>query len=203
MAGEFTFDVVSEFDAQELCNALDQARREIATRFDFKGAVAEITQEKDALAIHTDSELRAKAIRDLVESKAIRRSLSLKIFDWGAIEPAGGMTVRQRVELRRGLGDDLARKITKMIRDEFPKVKSQIQGDAVRVSAKSKDDLQKVIVRLRELDETVPLSSRTTDRGGSGVHPVADGAAHPRARRDLRRRGPRRELVPAASGPLR
>ena len=74
------------------------------TRFDFKGALAEITQEKEALTIHTDSELRAKAIRDLVESKAIRRSLSLKIFDWGAIEPAGGMTVRQRVELRRGSG---------------------------------------------------------------------------------------------------
>lgn len=157
MAGEFTFDVVSEFDVQELRNALDQARREITTRFDFKDALAEITQEKDALVIHTTSELRAKAIRDLVESKAIRRGLSLKIFDWGVIEPAGGMTVRQRVELRRGLGDDLARKITKMIRDEFPKVKSQIQGDAVRVAAKSKDDLQKVIVRLRELDETVPL----------------------------------------------
>jgi cyclic-di-GMP-binding protein len=157
MAGEFSFDVVSDFDPQELRNALDQARREIATRFDFKGGLAEIVQEKDALAIHTDSELRAKSIRDLVESKAIRRSLSLKIFDWGAIEPAGGMTFRQRVELRRGLSDELGRKITKIIRDEFPKVKSQIQGDAVRVSAKAKDDLQKVIVRLRELDEAVPL----------------------------------------------
>jgi hypothetical protein len=157
MAGEFSFDVVSEFDAQELRNALDQARREIATRFDFKGGLADIAQEKDALAIHTDSELRAKAIRDLVESKAVRRSLSLKIFDWGAIEPAGGMTVRQRVTLRRGLSDELARKITKLIREEFPKVKSQVQGDAVRVTAKSKDDLQKVIARLRELDEPVPL----------------------------------------------
>ena len=149
--------MVSEFDAQELRNALDQARREIATRFDFKGATAEITLEKDALAILTDSELRAKAIRDLVESKAIRRSLSLKIFDWGTLEPAGGMTLRQRVGLRRGLPDDLARKITKIMRDEFPKVKGQVQGDAVRVAAKSKDDLQKVIARLRELDESVPL----------------------------------------------
>jgi cyclic-di-GMP-binding protein len=157
MAGEFSFDVVSDFDGQELRNALDQARREIATRFDFKGGLAEITQEKDALAIRADSELRAKAIRDLVESKAIRRSLSLKIFDWGPIEPAGGMTVRQRVVLRRGLPDELARKITKIIRDEHPKARSQVQGDAVRVSAKSKDDLQKVIARLRELDEAVPL----------------------------------------------
>ncbi|MDA8237742.1 MAG: YajQ family cyclic di-GMP-binding protein [Chloroflexi bacterium] len=157
MAGEFSFDVVSEFDAQELRNALDQARREIATRFDFKGSLAEITQEKDALGVRTDSELRAKAIRDLVESKAIRRSLSLKIFAWGPIEQAGGMTVRQRVELRRGLSDELARKITKIIRDEFPKARGQVQGDAVRVSAKSKDDLQKVIARLRDLDEDVPL----------------------------------------------
>ena len=157
MAGEFSFDVVSEFDAQELRNALDQARREIATRYDFKGSRAEVTQEKDALAIHTDSELRAKAIRDLVESKAIRRNLSLKIFDWGPIEPAGGMTVRQHVGRRHGLSDELARKVTKIIRDEFPRVKSQIQGDAVRVTAKSKDDLQKVIARLRGLDEAVPL----------------------------------------------
>ncbi len=157
MAGEFSFDVVSEFDAQELRNALDQARREIATRFDFHNAVAEITQEKDAVLILTDSELRAKSIRDLIETKAVRRSLSLKIFEWGPIEEAGGMKVRQRVELRRGLPEELARKISKMLRDEFPKVKGQIQGDAVRVSAKSKDDLQKVIVRLRALDEVVPL----------------------------------------------
>ncbi len=157
MAGEFSFDVVSEFDAQELRNALDQVRREIGTRFDFKGATAEITQEKDALAIVADSEFRAKSIRELIESKAIRRSLSLKIFDWGAIEEAGGMKVRQHVDLRRGLPDDLARKVTKILRDEFPRTKGQIQGDAVRVSAKSKDDLQKVIVRLRELDEAVPL----------------------------------------------
>ena len=157
MAGEFSFDVVSEFDAQELRNALDQVRREIATRFDFKGATAEITQEKDALAILADSELRAKSIRELIETKAVRRNLSLKIFDWGPIEQAGGMKVRQHVGLRSGLPDDLARKVTKILRDEFPKAKGQIQGDAVRVSAKSKDDLQKVISRLRELDESVPL----------------------------------------------
>ena len=108
MAGEFSFDVVSDFDAQELRNALDQARREISTRFDFKGASPRSCRRRTRSAIHTDSELRAKAIRDLVESKAIRRNLSLKIFDWGPIEQAGGMTVRQRVELRRGLPDELA-----------------------------------------------------------------------------------------------
>ncbi len=87
----------------------------------------------------------------------MRRNLSLKIFDWGKVEPAGGNKVRQEIGLRRGLPDDLARKLMKLIRDEFPKVKSQIQGDAIRVVGKSRDELQRVIVRLRELDEAVPL----------------------------------------------
>jgi cyclic-di-GMP-binding protein len=96
-------------------------------------------------------------VKDLIESKAVRRGLSLKIFDWGRVEPAGGNKVRQVIKLRHGLDDTLAKRLSKLIRDEFPKVKSSIQGDAVRVSAKSKDDLQRVIVRLRELDESVPL----------------------------------------------
>jgi uncharacterized protein YajQ (UPF0234 family) len=157
MAGDVSFDVVSDFDRQELVNALDQVRREITTRFDFKGAKADIELGKDDIAIHTDSETRAKAIRDLLESKAIKRGLSLKIFDWGTIEPAGGATVRQKVTLRKGLNDELAKKISKLIRDEFPKAKSQIQGDAVRVSSKSKDELQKVIVRLKEEGEGYPV----------------------------------------------
>src|SRR5690349_18435043 len=134
MAGDISFDVVSEFDPQELRNALDQVRREVSQRFDFKGATVEIGQEKDRLTLLTDDEFRAKAIRDLVESKAIKRGLSLKIFDWKKVEPAGGNKVRQEIALRRGLSDDLARSITKLIRDEFPKVRSQVQGEAVRVS---------------------------------------------------------------------
>ena len=101
--------------------------------------------------------MRARAIRDLIESKAVRRNLSLKIFDWGEVVPAGGNKVRQEIRLRRGLPDDLARKLVKLIRDEFPKVQPRIQGDAIRVAGKSKDELQRVIVRLRELDEAVPL----------------------------------------------
>ena len=157
MAGDQSFDVVSEFDVQELRNALDQVRREVAQRYDFKGATVQLEQGADELTLLTDDDFRASAIKDLIESKAVRRNLSLKIFDWGKVEEAGGNKVRQRIGLRKGLPEDLARKLTKLIRDEFPKVKSQVQGDAVRVSAKSKDDLQKVIVRLRELDETVPL----------------------------------------------
>ncbi len=158
MAGDISFDVVSDFDRQELMNALDQARREIGTRYDFKGATAEIELGKDEIVVRADSELRAKAIQDLIEGKAIRRSLSLKIFDWGTVEPAGGSTVRQRVGLRRGLPEDVAKKISKLVRDDFPKVKSQIQGDAVRVSGKSRDELQKVIARLREESEALPVA---------------------------------------------
>ncbi|MBI3752383.1 MAG: YajQ family cyclic di-GMP-binding protein [Chloroflexi bacterium] len=157
MSGEFSFDVVSEFDVQELRNALDQVRREVAQRFDFRGATVQLEQGKDELTLLTDDEFRASAIKDLIESKAVRRGLSLKVFDWGKVEPAGGNKVRQVIGLRRGLPDELARKISKLIRDEFPKAKNQIQGDAVRVSAKSKDDLQRVITRLRGLDEVVEL----------------------------------------------
>ena len=157
MAGDISFDVVSDFDEQELRNALDQVRREVQQRYDFKGAQVDLTQEKDKLVLVTDSEMRAKAIRDLVESKAVRRNLSLKIFEWGPIVPSGGNKVRQEITLRRGLPDDLARKLVKQIRDEFPKVQPRIQGDAIRVASKSRDELQKVIAMLRELDEAVPL----------------------------------------------
>ncbi len=157
MAGDVSFDVVSEFDEQELRNALDQVRREVQQRYDFKGATVELTQAKEDLTLLTDDEFRAHAIKELIESKALRRSLSLKIFDWGKVEPAGGNKVRQRIGLRRGLSDELAKKLSKLIRDEFPKVKPTIQGDAIRVSGKSKDELQRVITRLRELDEPVPL----------------------------------------------
>jgi uncharacterized protein YajQ (UPF0234 family) len=157
MAGDVSFDVVSDFDEQELRNALDQVRREVGQRYDFKGVTVDLTQAKDELVLVTDDESRASAVKDLIESKAIRRELSLKVFDWGKVEPAGGNKVRQVIKLRRGLTEEVAKRITKLIRDEFPKCKSQIQGDAVRVSSKSRDELQKVITRLRELDEVVPL----------------------------------------------
>lgn len=157
MAGEVSFDVVSDFDEQELRNALDQVRREVQQRYDFKGAHVDLDQEKDKIVLVTDSDMRARAIRDLLESKAVRRNLSLKIFDWGEVLPVGGNKVRQEITLRRGLPDDLARKLVKLIRDECPKVQPRIQGDAVRVAGKSKDDLQRVMAMLRELDEAVPL----------------------------------------------
>jgi cyclic-di-GMP-binding protein len=157
MAGEVSFDVVSDFDHQELVNALDQVRREVAARFDFRNVPVQLDLGKDEILLRTSDEYRAKAVRELLESKAVRRGISLKVFDWGTVEPAGKDTVRQRIGLRRGLDEDLAKKISKLVRDEFPKVKPQIQGDAVRISAKSKDDLQRVIARLRQSSEEYPV----------------------------------------------
>jgi uncharacterized protein YajQ (UPF0234 family) len=157
MAGDSSFDVVSDFDDQEMRNALDQVQREVQQRYDFKGVTYDLTPSKTELVLLTDDEFRAKAIRELIESKAVKRGLSLKIFDWGKIEPAGGNKVRQHITLRRGLDEDLARKLSKLIREEFPKSKPQIQGDAIRVFGKSRDDLQRVITRLKELDEPVAL----------------------------------------------
>jgi cyclic-di-GMP-binding protein len=157
MAGESTFDVVSDFDQQELVNALDQARREIATRYDFKGSRVALELGKDQITLTADDEYRATAAKDLLESKAVRRGLSLKIFDWGRVEPAGGGTVRQEIGLKRGLTSEQAKELSKEIRDHFPKTKPTIQGDAVRVSAKSKDDLQAVIAHLKALDYPVAL----------------------------------------------
>lgn len=157
MAGESSFDVVSDFDQQELVNALDQVRREVATRFDFKGARVTIELGKGEITLGADDEFRATAVKDLIQSKAVRRGLSLKIFEWGRLEPAAGGTVRQHIGLKRGLTSEQAKELSKLVRDRFPKVKPVIQGDAVRVSAKSKDELQAVIGQLRALDYPVAL----------------------------------------------
>ncbi len=152
-----SFDLVSEFDQQELVNALDQVRREIATRYDFKGSKAALELAKDELILTADDEYRAAAVKDLVQTKAVRRRLSLKIFEWGKLEPAAGGTVRQHVALKRGLSPEQAKQLSKLIREQFPKVKPSIQGDAVRVSAKSRDELQSVIGHLRGIDYSVEL----------------------------------------------
>ena len=157
MAADSSFDLVSDFDQQELVNALDQARREIATRYDFKASKVAFELGKDAITLTADDDYRAGAAKDLLESKAIRRGLSLKVFEWGKIEPAGGSTVRQEIALKRGLTSEQAKELSKHIRDTFPKTKPFIQGDAVRVSAKSKDELQSVITDLKALDYPVAL----------------------------------------------
>ena len=157
MAADFSFDVVSEYDRQELVNAIDQTKREISTRYDFKGTKADIDLEKDAIELSGDSEFQLKSVKDVLESKAIRRGLSLKVFEYGKPEPAAGGTYRQKVALKAGINDDLSRKITKLLRDKLPKVKAQVQGDAIRVSSKSKDELQMVMRLLKEQDYPMPL----------------------------------------------
>ena len=157
MAAENTFDVVSQYDEQELANALDQTRREVGQRYDLKDTKTEITQDKKGITILTDSEFTLKTVLDVLQSKMIKRSLSLKILKPGKIEPASGSKVRQVFELQEGISQDLGREITKLIRDTYPKVKAQIQGDAVRVTGKSRDELQAVITLLKGKDFPVEL----------------------------------------------
>src|SRR6202163_1269209 len=142
MASDCSFDVVSQFDEQELVNAIDQTRREVSTRYDLKDTKTEIAQAKESITIVTDSTLTLKSVRDILESKAIRRNLSLKIFKPGKEENAAGGKVRQVIELQQGLSQELAKEVSKYIRENYPKVRPQVQGDAVRVTAKSRDDLQ-------------------------------------------------------------
>jgi uncharacterized protein YajQ (UPF0234 family) len=157
MAADCSFDIVSQFDEQELVNALDQTRREVQTRYDLKDTKTEIAHSKDSVTILTDSTLTLKSVRDILESKAIRRNLSLKIFKPGKEENAAGGKVRQVIELQQGLSQELAKEINKYIRENYPKVRPQVQGDAVRVIAKSRDELQAVIALLKQKDYPVAL----------------------------------------------
>ena len=157
MATESSFDVVSELNRQELVNALDQTRREIQTRYDFKNTGTDLTLEDKQIVVRTDSDFRLASVKDILETRAVRRGISLKAFSFGKPEPAAGGTVRQRIELREGISDDLARKIVKLVRDSYPKARAQVQGDAVRVFSKSKDELQGVIQTLRAQDYPVDL----------------------------------------------
>lgn len=157
MASGYSFDVVSDFDQQELRNAVDQATREIMTRYDLKDTKTEIEQEQDKLVINTASEFTLSAVRDMLESRVVRRGLSLKILDYQEPEEASGGRIRQTVNLKKGIPDDLAKKLVKDIRAEVKKVTPQIQGDAIRVSSKNKDDLQEVIQFLKDRDVPVAL----------------------------------------------
>jgi uncharacterized protein YajQ (UPF0234 family) len=160
-SGESSFDVVSQFDRQELVNAVDQALREVRTRFDLKDSGTTIELDGSSLKLHSASEMTLEATRDVLLQKAVRRQLSPKIFDYGRVEEASRGTVRQTAMLRQGVSQDLAREITRLIRERLPKLKTQIQGDAVRITGKSKDELQAAIQLLRKTEQergwAVPL----------------------------------------------
>ena len=157
MAGESSFDIVSQYDKQELVNALDQTRREVQTRFDLKDTKTEISHDKDTVTIVTESPMTLKNVRDILESKAIRRGLSLKVFKPGKEEEAAGGRIRQAIRLQEGITQEQGKELGKIIRDAFPKVKAQVQGDTVRVTAKSRDELQGVIAMLKKRDYPIPL----------------------------------------------
>lgn len=163
MPAESTFDIVSEFDRQELVNAVDQAQREVHTRYDLKDTKSEIELGKDSVTITSDAELHLAAARDLLQTKALRRGLSLKIFNYGPVEEIGGMRVRQVATLQQGISDDIAKKLQKQIKEQFPKVQARIQGDAVRVGSKSKDDLQGVIQLLKQRQDDLPVPIQFTN----------------------------------------
>jgi cyclic-di-GMP-binding protein len=163
MAAESTFDIVSEFDRQELRNAVDQTLREVRTRYDLKDSGSEIKLGDKELTLTSDSEMHLQALRDVLESKAVRRGLSLKVFDYGKVEEASGMRVRQLVTLRAGIADDVAKKIQKLIKEQAPKVQARIQGDSLRVGSKSKDDLQVVIRLLKERADDFPMPLQFTN----------------------------------------
>jgi uncharacterized protein YajQ (UPF0234 family) len=154
---DFSFDIVSEVNLQEVRNAIDQASREIATRYDFKGSVSEIRQEKNLIHIHSDDEYKLKAVIDVLQSKLVRRGIDLKALEYGKVEPASGATVRQTVTVRQGVPTETAREIVKLIKASKRKVQAQIQEDKVRVSGKVKDDLQAIIQLVREKDFNLPL----------------------------------------------
>lgn len=153
-----SFDVVSQVDRQELKNAVDQAQRELANRFDFKNTDSSIEQKDLILTIRTSSEDRLRALKLLLEEKFVKRQVSLKGIDWGKVETASGESVRQVVTVKVGISSDKAREINKLIKEKGPKgVSSQTQGEQVRVSGKKRDDLQEVMTLLKSSDLEVPL----------------------------------------------
>ena len=154
---DFSFDVVSKIDAQELDNALNQTRKEIDGRFDFKNSKTTIDNTDKEITITTDDELKLKNIVDVLQSRASKRGISLKTFDFGKVEPAAGNAVRQVIALRSGIAKDKSRTVIEAIKAAKLKVTAQYQDEQVRVTGKSKDDLQKAQALLKGLEIDVPL----------------------------------------------
>jgi uncharacterized protein YajQ (UPF0234 family) len=157
---DFSFDVVSKVDEQELDNALNQTRKEIEGRFDFKNSKTSVAQVKEKITITTDDELKLKNVVDILQSKANKRGIAIKAFEFGTVEPAAGNAVRQIVTVKSGIPKDKAKPLIEAIKAAKLKVTAQIQDDQIRVSSKSKDDLQKAQALLKAFDTDVPLQFR-------------------------------------------
>ncbi len=164
MAKDCSFDVVSEFDKQELVNAVDQAKRELTSRFDLKNSNSDISLEADkCITITTNDEMKLRNILDILQSKLVKRNINIKILDAQPVENALGGNVRQVFNLKKGLSTELAKKITADIKNSKLKVQASIQGEQVRVSGKSKDDLQDVIRLLKEKEESYDIPLQFTN----------------------------------------
>lgn len=157
MADSYSFDVVSDFDRQELVNTVDQVRREVGQRYDLKDSGTELNLEEAAIVITTATDMTLEAVLDVLRQKATKRELSLKIFDFQTPEPVGGNRVKQEIKLRKGLSQELAKSLSKTVRDELKKVTVSIQGDSLRITGKNKDDLQTAIQLLKAQEVEVAL----------------------------------------------
>ena len=152
-----SFDVVSKVDLQEVSNAIQQALKEIHTRFDLKDSKSNIELEKDGIVLHSADEYKLKAVNDVLQQKLVKRGVSLKALTYGAIEPAAGGTSKRRATLQQGIAIEKAREIVKLVKDSKKKAQASIQGDLVRISGKDRDTLQEVIALLRQHDFGIDL----------------------------------------------
>ncbi|MCI0183651.1 MAG: YajQ family cyclic di-GMP-binding protein [Acidibacillus sp.] len=157
MAKEASFDIVSNADVQEVINAVHQAQKELQTRFDFKGSKSEINMSDEDIVVVSDDEYKLTSVIDILQTKLIKRGISLKSLDYQVVEPAAKGTVRQTIRIKQGLEQDVAKKIVKIIKDSKLKVQATLQGDQVRVTGKSRDDLQMVIQTLKGEDLAADL----------------------------------------------
>ena len=158
MPSSYSFDVVSEFDHQELVNAIDQLRREVDNRYDLKDSKTKIDIQEDQLSIVSLSEMTIQSVKDILLQKATKRNLSLKIFDFQKIESIGGNMVMQNIILKKGLPQDISKQLSKSVRDNVKKVTVSIQGDSLRITGKNKDDLQSVINLLKKQEENLDIA---------------------------------------------
>src|SRR5512135_1972552 len=152
-----SFDVVSQVDPQEVDNAINQTRKEIIQRYDFKGTKTSIDVDKESIHVVSDDDFKVKAVVDVLQSKFVRRGISLKALVYGKIEPAAGALAKQTITVQQGIDADHARQIVKLVKDSKLKVQTQIQGDQLRISGKKRDDLQAAIQLLKAQDIDLPL----------------------------------------------
>lgn len=155
--GEFSFDIVSQVSMPEVANAVDQARREIAQRFDFKNTGTTVERDGTLIELRSSTEDRLKAALEVLKEKAVRREIPLKAFSYGQVQPAAKGTSRQTVHVNQGISDEKARELTKLVKGLGLKVQTQVQGDQVRVAGKAKDDLQAVMRAVKEHDFGIAL----------------------------------------------